>query len=691
MIAQFAFAAVLAAQEQKQREPYYHVQKNLVAIPVYVTDRDGVPVRDLTKDDFEVFEGRTRCRIEAVEFIDHTVADADAYAIAPPESRRQFLLLFDLSFSNPGGLKAAREAGLKFIEEKTAPNDLIAAATVAGRGGIDLLCPFTTDHDRVYQALAGLGLKQLIKYRDPAGFAFDDLDLKETIDKELFELIESTDRKRYAVDVDRYINVMRAMAVALLQLHGRKNLVLFSDGFDETAIVGDLHKDQQRSVFAIQQMLMMPLDGDQHTSLVYQNFVKTLDHYSRAGAVIYVVNTARLQNVNAQGESDTKKKEYSLFRIAHETNGILYKNLNNLDAVLDDIAARTAAGYVVLFEPSRPGKPGEFREVKIKVNRRGLHLDHQKGYLFEKDYSDFTPQEKLIQLGEYVSKDIVSQRIPFTFDTQAFAGNERFARLPVVLQIEGQSLFGQGKQRKEESVEIEIYGYLLDSQSRPRDFFYNVLRFTEPEKIGELQSGGLKYYDLLVAPPGRWKVKCIVRDSELGLISSGIQVVDVPDFNAPGLRISGPVFVDATTRWLGVRMESAAEPGGRRAGHPVAYPFKFGEREWSPVVNPEIDPSRPELLFVRTHGLERDVASGAPRIDLKFSVINQEGETKPMPRIELADQREDSGAYDLLFRVDLSALDLEPGQYRLRLTITDTINGSAAAADTSFVVPEMGK
>jgi len=101
-----AFTAAAAPQEQ-EKIPYYRAETKLVAIPVYVTSKDGKPVRDLTRDDFEVKEGRTVCTIDSVEFIDHMQVSADAYAITPPENRRQFLLLFDLSFSNLTGLRKA--------------------------------------------------------------------------------------------------------------------------------------------------------------------------------------------------------------------------------------------------------------------------------------------------------------------------------------------------------------------------------------------------------------------------------------------------------------------------------------------------------------------------------------------------------------------------------------------------------
>src|ERR671935_2040465 len=78
------------------------VHVNFVEVPVTVLDRNGNPVRGLTKDRFEVIDqGKTRA-ITTFETIDFTSPESlKKTSPLNPALRRNFLLLFDLSFSSP--------------------------------------------------------------------------------------------------------------------------------------------------------------------------------------------------------------------------------------------------------------------------------------------------------------------------------------------------------------------------------------------------------------------------------------------------------------------------------------------------------------------------------------------------------------------------------------------------------------
>src|SRR3954471_3214052 len=83
-----------------------------VEVPVQVV-RDGQPVRGLTAADFELYEGRRKLDVTGFHVVD--LAAASARGAVSPAGRRQFLLLFDLAFSNPKGVVAAREAARSLV------------------------------------------------------------------------------------------------------------------------------------------------------------------------------------------------------------------------------------------------------------------------------------------------------------------------------------------------------------------------------------------------------------------------------------------------------------------------------------------------------------------------------------------------------------------------------------------------
>ncbi|HUX05680.1 MAG TPA: VWA domain-containing protein [Acidobacteriota bacterium] len=718
-------AAILTLTAAGQDEPvqkkpfYYKIEANRVAIPVYVTDADGKPVTGLGKDDFEVRERRDICRIETVEFIDHTKPANRVYEITPPESRRQFLLIFDLSFSNTAGIRAARSAGIKFLLEQTTPLDLIAVVTLSQRGGVDLLCPFSTQRSQALHSVAGLGLGQSLKYRDPAGFAFDSelesiqneitslQDVEQGLSRggdyadalqnmgDIMKMNKSLDYQRYTGVVTRYIGVLEALATGLRSLHGRKNVIFFSEGFDQKALTGktlsELEADAaQMATLNPENVSAIDSSGRYGSVALQRAFASLLDEFSRGNSVFYVVDIGRLDASDASEHETRQRGQNTLFQFANETNGLLYMNINNIESILDDIAGRTSASYLVVFEPSSPGQPGEFRKVEISVKNPKLTVNHQEGYFVEKEYQDFTPQEKMIQLSEFISKDLISQRILFDFEPQFFKGNDSQVRIPIILEVDGDSILALKQRRRNDNIAVEIYGYLVDDKNKPLDFFFDIINFSTPDQKKLLETKGIKYYGLLVAPPGRYKIKCLVRDSELGAISSQIQIVQVPNFDKGVLRMSGPIFVESSDKWMNMLKKAKMEATGRREGQPVDYPYIWGERIWTPSLNPMINPAKPELLYIRMYNLLLHPEQNIPQVSMKFEVIDSDGGSMTLKRVSLVDRKENAeeSTYDLLFQINLSELDLKPGQHWMRFSITDTLSDNEISSEVPFIISE---
>jgi VWFA-related protein len=714
--------AAAGRQEDQQKIPYYRAETRLVAIPVYVTGTDGKPVKGLSAADFEVREGRNTCKINSVEFIDYMQTTADAYAIIPPESRRQFLLLFDLSFSNITGIRKAQQAGYEFLTKKTSPNDLLAVATISGRGGIRLICPFGAGRAQAAYAISTLELGNQLVYRDPAGFAFDDV-LK-SVESDILKQSESTsdsglyteqdsaraqndlmameqlhealkmaqraEEKVYADLIGRYVSIFNALSSSMNAFHGRKNIVFFSEGFDQDEVSGlnmnELASQSEAwSTLSVNTVSSADISVRQSQQDILGTLKKVLNNFNQANTVFYVVDVSRFSE-DSTAATGRRNTQGSLLQFADETNGVLYNNLNDLSVALNEIAEKTSAGYLVIFEPSKPGKPGEFRKVNISVKQPGLKVSHQVGYSFEKDYTVLSPAEKQLQLAEYVVKDIISNRIPFVFDAQVFDGNERLARLPVIIEIPGSELTDKALKRKADLIQIELYGYLLGEDNTPVDFFFDYIRFTTKEAIKNLSEGSIKYYNLLVAPPGNYKVKCIVRDSELGMISSNIRPINVPDFSKRELRFSGPIFIDLKSGWLNFFNNTKMQATGRRTGQPVEYPYLWGQRTLAPAINPVVSASMPDLVLFRCHGL--DLSSGDPKVDVKFEIVDPVGNAVEIKPESLFDRKQDLTAdtCDLIFQFHLASSNLKPGQYRLRMKLTDLLTNNSGAAEVPFVV-----
>ena len=116
----------------------------VVEVPVQVV-KDGEPVRGLTANDFELYDGRKKVPITGFEVLDLTApAEAAGAPPVPVSARRHFLLLFDLSFSEPKSIVKAREAAQKVVNNLH-PTDLVAVATYSSLQGPQLVIGFTPE------------------------------------------------------------------------------------------------------------------------------------------------------------------------------------------------------------------------------------------------------------------------------------------------------------------------------------------------------------------------------------------------------------------------------------------------------------------------------------------------------------------------------------------------------------------
>ena len=78
--------AIDAADDAPSGQPVFRSAINFVRVDAIVTDDDGNPVRDLTIDDFEIFEDDLQQQVETFKLVEHT-GEFDP-ALPPPGSIR---------------------------------------------------------------------------------------------------------------------------------------------------------------------------------------------------------------------------------------------------------------------------------------------------------------------------------------------------------------------------------------------------------------------------------------------------------------------------------------------------------------------------------------------------------------------------------------------------------------------------
>ncbi|MGB7294437.1 MAG: hypothetical protein WBC70_02525, partial [Candidatus Aminicenantales bacterium] len=123
----------LPGDQQEQTQLRHEVAVTLKLVQVYVTDKKGNPVLDLSKDDFIVYdEGQKQA---LTEFERHVLRLPGGKEETPPEvvetpappardlMPRKFFLFLDFAFNNAKGIDKTKEAALHFIDTQLQPTD----------------------------------------------------------------------------------------------------------------------------------------------------------------------------------------------------------------------------------------------------------------------------------------------------------------------------------------------------------------------------------------------------------------------------------------------------------------------------------------------------------------------------------------------------------------------------------------
>jgi VWFA-related protein len=367
-------AAGAAAPQAPERPPRFATEASAVVLDVVVRDGRGRPVTGLTRDAFEVFEGRTRQTITVFEG-PATRAPASAAADASGSPARA-------TRSPAAGVTPPRVVALVF--EQLGPAARILAGTAA-HGLVDALGPgdfagvFVVD--RAVQTIAtyapphagvalaidraanrpGLPLRRAGKV---PGAEFGSVTGRVGPGPPTEETADEARRTRGMATFDALSQIVKGLAL----LPGRKMVVLFSEGFalDQPEDQGQIvrtHDDDH-----------WPQDGR------FERFQHLLEEANAAQVAFYTFDAAGLR---IEGLNETvafgRAPYVGLKAMADGTGGAFVENTNDLvPGVLR--AADDQASYYVLGFTSTKAPDGEYRDLKVRVACDGCRVLARRGY-----------------------------------------------------------------------------------------------------------------------------------------------------------------------------------------------------------------------------------------------------------------------------------------------------------------------
>ncbi|HJX28219.1 MAG TPA: VWA domain-containing protein [Thermoanaerobaculia bacterium] len=683
-----------------------------VEVPVNVIGRDGQPVRGLTAADFEVFDGGDSQPITGFEVIDLSSRESatrrqqEAARVEElgSSARRNFLLLFDLSFATPTAILKARLAARDFLLESLHPSDLAAVATYSLETGPKLVLNFTPDRAQLARAIDTLGLRHVMdaRDRDPLRFIItqeDDVaaatssggtgsgpEVAAQRDQALSEQLQSlafqTNQSQRAFEVSRisaYTRSLGEMARSLNAVDGRKHVLFFSEGFDSRLLVGNNTQStdaETDNANAIQGRIQFVDNDARYGNTGLQRDVgRMLEEFRRADCVIQAVDVGGLRNnADATGKASTNGQE-SLFYLANETGGELFKDANDLGGQLDRVLTRTSVTYLLTFQRSDLKHDGAYRRLRVKVKDagQGARVSYRSGYYAPRPFKDLDPLEKTLLAANDVINASAKREVAIGVLAAPFRANEAQAYVPVIIEVDGKTLLTG---HDGEKLGLEIYAYVTDKEGKIRDFFSQMVNLDLKQNAREsLGRTGIKYYGHLDLQPGDYRVRVLVRNMETGRTGSESVPLAVPTYSKAEPHLLPPLFMEAEQGWLMIRERE----GEKQQTASVVYPFTVKGEPYVPTARPVLDAEKEVSLCLVGYNL------GKGDLRVEGTVLARDGKALDGGRLALVERTATgiSGLDKVL--ATFNPVGLSAGSYVLQVAVRDG-NGLREASSLPFDV-----
>lgn len=687
-----------APPQTKESTPVFGTDVSLVLLPVFVSDTAGRAVRGLRAEDFAVQDDGRAAEVVFFRYVDTTDAEQSAEELGVASAaRRRFLLLFDKSFTDPGGLHRAQKAAADFVRMRLAETDLAAVATFDVRRGIRLVANFTEDRSLLVHAVATLGVPQLSKISDPLALAGNlaatDINLpagegdqpipQALLDNVLDVLVRqmrAAERQQYESHIATFGGSLQDLARGLRNVEGRKQLLLFSAGFDSRMLVGEEGDARTSSSLSLEQGRLWEVDGQARygDSRLRQLMSDALRELTAADSVIHTVDVTglgagltldQIPEALQTGRRNPGREVLNL--LAADSGGRLFADTTDLTGALGEMLEMTSRYYVLGIQPRDPRGPGEFHKLKVRVARKGIALSHRPGYYERIPVPQQTALQRQFEAAQLVMTGAGDADLPFASLCLPFPEKGDRQTLGIVVQVPRESL----RWTAGTSESLELYGYAVDEEGSVKDHLAQLARVDPGQADPEGRRLGVSFFGTLSVPPGTYSLRLMLHERESGRSGRQFLELTVPPYDPQVGFLLPPVVMDDPGRWVTLDM-------GRR-GEARAFPFTVDGQAFLPRASGAVSSGARERMVLIAY---EPRLKGDPAADLQIwtSLVDREG-GRSAPGVLHVEQVHNDGAGRRTYVLGLVPEVARAGDYTLRVSI-----GEAGALLESYARLRVG-
>jgi VWFA-related protein len=677
VIAVLLLATGLAAQQPPQ--PVFRASTRLIVTTVSVTDRDGRPIEDLTAQDFIVTEDNEPQDIAFIQYqrLDDqpVLPPLSLQAAAGPRSapdllslvnpgitappagderfrnRRLIILFFDLS--EPPGADQERmfTGALTYLGEQMTAADLVAIMTYRG-GAVRVKQDFTEDRAR----LAGV-IDVLANGEDADGDG--ELDFQD-----FSSAFGQNDGEFNVFSTDRKLAALQTAVTMLRPLPEQKSLVFFTSRLSVSGTDNNAQMRATTNAAIRANVQIFPVDA---RGLVARAPLGDASQRSPGGIGMFTGALAQQAITRLAQSQDT------LFALAKDTGGTALVNYNDLSLGVRQAAAAQTSYYVLGFYSTHTANDGKFRRVQVRLVDSALQADltYRAGYYADKEWAKQNGIERERQLEEALMLENPITDITIALELNYFQITRPEYFVPLSVKIPGSELeLAQRRGRRRMTLDflVEVKAAYGATQRNMRDRME--IQLTN-EKAERLATHPIQYETGFTLLPGKYVIKFLVRDAEVGRIGTYQTAFTIPNLNREPTRLPISTVVLGSQRIpVSEALYSVKTMDKQSIGHPLIE----GGQKLLPSVTRVFSASRDMHVYLEAY--EQYVAGMYPLVAFATFYRNGVKVFESAPVTVTSGIERTSKPVPIHLTVPLDRLS--PGRYDCQVTVIEPTGRRAA-------------
>ncbi len=707
-----------AALTQQEKSVTIRAEASEVLVDAVVTDRRNRLVTTLKPEDFVIYEDGVEQKISSFRLASElpaTPAPEPATPVAPappaveaakptpeippPQFQNLTVLLLDYSTTQFQNQKLVQESAVKYVNERLRPDDLMAVFVLGT--SLRFLSDFTSDKETLLAALRSRdvtgsalaaergslssGIATARATRGPAappaaglsgpGAAASGASMSATgpgraaammaarIEAQFIALQSALDQRMSRA----VLTAIRAIAIGVSHIEGRKNLILFSQGF----VIGETLEDQLQAVVDVANRARLAIYSIDTRGLETRELSSDIVPKDELTALIDKPQRDRMAAVGGETVFDRAlqvgrdMEESALRYVSNATGGFLIRNTNDLALGLERVDEEIRGYYLLSYRPTNPSYDGKFRQIRVEVRQPGLNVRARTGYYaIPAGYEFLSPEEYQVLQAARTAGDAT----PLFLRAGGFLREENRYRVPVILEMPARSI--QFEQSGNIFIaRLQVIGLVRDAYGEMVSRFGGRVQYSASEaEYKTLLPGNVSVLNDLELGPGDYSVELAVKDTASGASAFRQQWLYLRE-HRPQLALSTILLAKQVDK-AAANAEQFLSVGGAKILPLAQCEFRNGENLifYFDIYNPQVRADRKADVTVNVWLTRRNRQS---RFELPEYHLT-EADPKPVPHMTVARF------------VRLAGLD--PGDYSLIVQAKDVLANRTEMAQAPFVV-----